>query len=429
MTLELGVIADDLTGGAMVASLLERAGIRTPVVTSVAALHEVAGDAEAVVYAGRHRLMPSAAARRVATDVAEALRVMGCRRLFSKYSATFDSTDDGNIGPVADALLEAMDAPATVFCPGFPESWITVFHGKMFVLDDLLHESFKRHDPVTPMLDSDLVAVLQRQTGRAVGLLGHRVLRQGVAAARAHLADRIAAGESFFVVDSVDDDDIAVCAEAVADWAVTTGADAFPVALARSAGLRTDAGRAARATHPAVGGREILLAGSCAGATARQLARFADEHPVLRIDVAAVHSVDDEARRAIEWAREHSTGGPVGIATTAAPDEVARIKRAVGDDRASEIATAVMQRVASLLSGEGFRRIVVAGGETTGAVLDGLGVDCFEVTPFDDLGGGFCHATSPEPISILCKAGAMGDAGLILRGFDRMRAAEDGEPR
>lgn len=424
MSLQLGVLADDLTGGAMVASLLERAGIEAPVVTTVSAIGALPGHVEAAVFAGTYRLAPAEQARAVVREAAEAFRARGCPRLYSKYSATFDSTDTGNIGPVAEELCTVADAPATVFASGFPRSWITVFHGKMFVAGDLLGDSFKRSDPVTPMTESDLVRVLQAQTSWPVGLLGHGVLIRGAEAARAHLAARIGEGERFFIVDAVDDTDVETCAAAVADWPVVTGADALAPALASAIGLHASADRSERRSHPPTPGREVVLAGSCASATLAQLDAFGARHPVRRIDVASLGSVHEEVVAAVDWTMAQDPTGPVAIATSASSDEVGRAQAARGAAGAARTATAVLAEVAAALSARGVRKFVVAGGETTGAVLDALGVDSFEVTAFDDLGGGFCSTTSPEPMTILCKAGALGDPGLLLRGLERMRAPE-----
>lgn len=418
MTVQLGVIADDITGAAMVASLLEAAGIRTPVVSTPDAIAAVDEEAEAVVYAGTYRLAPPHIARAEVRDVADALRRRGCRRLYAKYSATFDSTDDGNIGPVAEELCDVLETGATVFVPGFPESWITVFHGKMFVAHDLLADSFKQFDPVTPMTDSDLVRVLQAQTSRPVGLIDHAVLARGPDAVRRRLQRRIDGGERFFVVDSVDDADIAACAAAVADWPVLTGADAFVPAVASAAGLTVEEARRTRFAHPPTPGRTAVLAGSCAFATLAQLDAFEAQHPVRRIDIATVADIDSAARRAAEWAVAHDPSRPVAVATSATADAVDAARSARAD--ASAIATAVIARTAELLFENGFRNFVVAGGETTGAVLDALDVENFEVTAFDELGGGLCSVTTPEPMTILCKAGAVGGPDLFLAGLDRM---------
>ncbi len=425
MSLELGIIADDFTGGAMVASLLEREGVETPVVTSAQAIADLPGHVEAVVFAGTYRLAPPEQARSVVRSVAEAMRVRGCPRVFSKYSATFDSTDRGNIGPVAEELCEVMGAEATVFASGFPESWITVFHGKLFVLDDLLSESFKQFDPVTPMTESDLVAVLRAQTTWAVGSLGHATFLEGADATRQHLEGRIAKGERFFIADAVDDHDIETCARAVSDWPVVTGADALPPALARAIGLSTAPARRDRHAHRRTPGREVVLAGSCAGMTLHQLDVFAVDHPVHRIDVGAVESIEGAAGAAADWAAQQDPLGAVAIATSAPADDLAGVQSALGVDVAAEVATAVIARTSALLRERGFRNVIVAGGETTGAVLGALGVDRFEVTAFDDLGGGLCAAETPEPMTILCKAGAMGGPDFFARGFERMRAGEE----
>lgn len=189
VVLELGILADDLTGGMMVASLLEAEGIRCPLVSSVAALAEIdPTTAEAVVVARKIRLIEPDLAVLEAQAVVAGLQKLGIQRFYYKYCATFDCTDRGNIGPVALAMLEASGGSKTIFCPAFPRHTVTVFQGRMFIGATPLEDSFKKHDPVTPMLNSNLVEVLEPQTAEQVGLIPHGVLVQGTAAVESHLA-------------------------------------------------------------------------------------------------------------------------------------------------------------------------------------------------------------------------------------------------
>ena len=424
MALELAGIADDLTGGMMIASLLEREGVTCPLITSIAELETIDQSAEAVIFANKFRLIPADKAKEIVKDAAVALRNAGARRLYYKYCATFDSTDEGNIGPCGEMLMEAMDADRMVFCPAFPEYSVTVFQGHMFLGPYLMSNTFKQHDPVTPMTDSNLVSVLQRQTEKKVGLLTHQALHGGREVAEAAIADQVARGINFFMADAVDDDDVMRCAELVADWTCTSGADAMPVFLARvwkKGSERTE--KPLRHNLPPANGHEVILAGSCAQATLSQLDYFEKRHPLFRIDLLQAAEDKDIVRKIVQWAKPHMTKGPVAVATSETVPNLKKIQETLGVTGAAQLADSITGQVARELYELGARKFVVAGGETSGQVFGSLGITKVEVSSFDDLGGGYCHAEKPEPISLLLKAGGIGGEDLFFRGLDRMRTA------
>jgi uncharacterized protein YgbK (DUF1537 family) len=220
----LGCVAEDYTGGTDVASALRREGLGTMLLFGPPRPDWSAGDAEAVVVALKSRNLPAADAVAVSLAAQRWLRDQGIGRLYFKYCSTFDSTDAGNIGPVADALLEAAGAPLTVVCPASPEHRRTVHQGHLFVGDRLLSESSMRHHPLTPMTDPDLVRVLGRQTRHRVGLVSSQMVRQGADAVAAALSDLRAQGTRYVVTDAVDDRDLAAIAAACRDLPVVTGA-------------------------------------------------------------------------------------------------------------------------------------------------------------------------------------------------------------
>jgi uncharacterized protein YgbK (DUF1537 family) len=426
MGFELAAIADDLTGGMMIASLLEREGVTCPLITSVDQLANIDASADAVVFANKFRIIPAEDAKRVVKDAAIALRDAGARRLYYKYCATFDSTDKGNIGPCGEMLMEAMGADRMVFCPAFPEYSVTVFQGRMFLGSYLMSETFKQHDPVTPMKDANLVNVLQRQSNVKVGLLSHGALHQGREAAEASIEAQIAAGTRFFIVDAVDDDDVMRCAELVGDWACTSGADAMPMFLARVWQKDTEKkAQSPRHILPPAPGHEVILAGSCAPATLSQLDYFEARHPLFRIDLLKVSEVGEMVSGIAEWAKPHMDKGPIGVATSVPLEDLKRIQAELGVSQAAQFADEITGKVARALYDLGARKFVVAGGETSGQVFASLGIKKVEVSSFDDLSGGHCHANEPEPISLLLKAGGIGGDDLFFRGLDRMRSAEN----
>ena len=421
---ELGILADDLTGGMMVASLLEREGVSCPLVTSAEALERLPADTEAVVVARKIRLIAASAAKAEALRVWEAFQSLSTRRIYYKYCATFDSTNEGNIGPITETLMTATGSRQTIVCPAFPEYTVTVFQGRMFLGSVMLGESSKRFDPVTPMTNSNLVEVLQPQTTAKVGLLPHGLLIRGRDAVQAELDRRADTG--MFVVDAVDDADLARIAEIVIDWPLTTGADGLPKFLARAwrKGVIADDGSKGRTLLPASPGREAFIAGSCAAATLAQLDQFEKQHPVYRIDLVKAARDDGIVQDILQWAGSRLDQGPVAVATSA---DVAGIKRAqaeLGSAGAAELADRLLGEVASGLFALGVRKFVVAGGETSGQVINSLGIERVEVSAFDELGGGYCHQTEPTSISMVLKAGALGAPDFFYRAMDRMRAAE-----
>ena len=426
MTLELAAIADDLTGGMMIASLLEREAVTCPLITAVDQIGAIDPAADAVVFANKFRLIPAQEAQAIVRDAALALRKAGAKRIYYKYCATFDSTDKGNIGPCGKALMEALGADRMLFCPAFPEYGVTVYQGHMFLGPSLMSETPKRNDPVTPMTDANLVRVLQRQSDEKVGLLSHAALHQGQEAAAAAIEAQRATGTKFFVVDAVDNDDVMQYARLVADWPCASGADAMPGFLARvwkEKSAKPD--RPLRHNLAPASGHEVILAGSCALATLRQLDHFEQRHPLFRVNLLEAAQDRDIVGRIVDWAKSHIDNGPVGVATSDTVENVEKIQSALGIEEAARMADGITGEVAKRLYELGARRFVVAGGETAGQVFGALGIKKVEVSSFDDLGGGYCHAEEPEPMTLLIKAGGILEDDLFLRGLDRIRASKD----
>ena len=421
--LELGVIADDLTGGVKVAGLLEREGVRCPVVTSAAALGGISADAQAVVVARKMLLLPPEEAAADATRCAQVLLAHGARRLYYKYSALFSSTPKGNIGPVAEALMALTGAAHLLFCPAFPERGVTVYQGRLFAGSQLLHELPKSRDPVTPMTNANLVEVLQAQTRQTVGLLSYRQVRAPKRQRARFVARHVAAGTRFLITDVVEQRDLARIAELAVAMPVTTGADELPVFLARR---WQDGPRAAepRTLLPPAPGLAAVIAGSCTPKTNRQLARFAAAHPLYRIDLARAARDPGLVGRIADWAAARLPNGPIGIATTADHETVARVQAALGRDRAAALADDLLGELAQRLHSLGVRHFVLAGGETSGATMARLGIDQVDVAAYDDLLGGYCHSGTADPVALVLKAGGAGEEDFILTALARMQAAD-----
>ena len=416
------MIADDLTGGVKVASLLEEQGVRCPVVTSADALEGI-GDVQAVVVGRKLLSRPPEEAVADAKHSARALLAQGAKQLYYKYSTLFSSTVRGNIGPVTETLMEMTHTDRVLFCPGRPERSATVYQGRLFLGAKMLHETPRRYDPVTPMINSNLVEVLQSQSRVEVGLLNHDTMRAGRAACERYLAEQSAAGVRFFIVDVIDPGDLARVAALARRSALVTGSDDLPVAL--SCGWPERRVAEPRTLLPAAPGRAAVISGSCTPRTSRQLARFERARPVFRIDLLKAacdeRGVLDEA---VEWARARVVDGPVGVATTTDADGVKRAQAELGQEGASALADGLLGRMSRALYELGVRKFVVAGGETSGSVIRSLDIESLEVGAYDDLQGGYCHRAGDDPMSLVVKSGSAGEDDFIDIALERMRMAD-----
>ena len=422
--LELGVIADDLTGGMMVASLLEREGVRCPLVTSTGGLAGLDEDAQAVVIGRKIRLLPPEEAVADARRSAKALLAKQAKRIYYKYSALFMSTEKGNIGPVSESLMALTGADHVLFCPTWRGA--TVYLGRLFVNDRMLHESGARHDPATPMTNSNLVEVLQAQSQVKVGLLPLRVLHSARPAAEELLARQVGDGTRFFIADAIDGEDVARIAELTLDSPLGTGADQLPIYLARNWRRGQEKTEPCRLLPPAPG-HQAVLSGSCSPNTNRQIRAFEQKHPLFKVDLLQAAGDSNIVDKIVDWAADKLEQGPVGIATTTDHDGVERAQRVLGRQRAANLAEDLLGRVTSRLHRLGVRKFVVAGGETSGKVIDALGIDRLRVSSFDYLGGGYCHAAGTDPISLVTKAGGAGEEDFFDAALRRMGEADAAE--
>ena len=421
--IRLGIIADDLTGGAKVASLLESAGIRCPLLTSDTALDSISENEQAVVIGRKLLALPANEAVADASRIATSLLAKGVHQIYYKYSALFSSTARGNIGPVTEALMTLTDAKSVLFCPARPEHNATVYQGRLFLGQSMLHETPRRFDPVTPMTNSNLVEVLQSQSKLKVGLLPLHLLREDADIVQHYLDEQAAADIRFFIVDAIESSDLTRIAKLAQDVPLTTGSDDLPVALARhwSEPMHNSPGKSLLAPAP---GHTALISGSCTPKSLRQLASFEAHFPVFRIDLlhAADHKeLEDEI---IEWAITRVTQGPVGVATSTTSDMVKRAQSTLGREGASSLAENLLCRIAKRLHEIGVRKLIVAGGETSGAVLNTLGVARVDAAVHDDLLGGYCHTGGSDPIAFVLKAGATGGEDFYQMAMTRLQEAD-----
>jgi uncharacterized protein YgbK (DUF1537 family) len=429
MAVLLGAIADDFTGATDLCNTLVRRGMRTVQLIDVPAADAPAPDAEAVVVALKSRTIPAADAVAMSLDALAWLRRAGARQILFKYCSTFDSTDSGNIGPVADALLDALGTDFTLFCPAFPENGRTIFKGYLFVGDVLLSESGMRDHPLTPMRDPSLVRVLQRQTVGRVGLVPQVTVAAGPPAVHAAFAALRQSGVRHAIVDAIADRDLETIGEAAADLALITGGSGIALGLPenfRRQGLLGDASGAD--ALPAVGGAAAVLSGSCSEATQAQVAYMAERAPNFTLDPIAAVDGRDIADEALAWAAQRLGDAPVLISATAAPDAVAAVQQRLGRERAGALVEKAMAQIAKGLVERGVRRFVVAGGETAGAVVQALGVKGLRIGRQIDPGVPWTVSLpgnlGEPPLALALKSGNFGAPDFFLHAFDVLNGDE-----
>lgn len=401
----IGCIADDYTGGTDVAAALRRQGLRTVLLFGPPADDMVIEPCDAVVVALKTRALDaesavkmSLAARNWLVDEA------GVSTVYFKYCSTFDSTPAGNIGPVADALIEASGAATAVVCPATPEHGRTVYQGQLFVNGVPLAESSMRHHPLTPMTDSNVVRLMTAQTGHSVGLIAWQEIRQGQEVVRAALS----AGPRYLVVDALDESDLDVLAHALSGAPVVTGGAGLAGALGRVL-VENDGGHAAAAPVAAPDAPAVVFAGSCSKATLEQVARAQQRFSSYRLDPRTVESPHELLEPARAWLQRNVGSEPVMIYSSAPAHDRGPADPAVADQLES-----VMGALAKTAVDAGARRIVVAGGETSGAVVDALGLRSVVVDAEADRGVPWC-STAEHGVSLLLKSGNFGADDLLVR--------------
>lgn len=416
----LGVIADDYTGASDVAGTLVSAGMRVVQTFGIPDASMQLHDVDCIVISLKTRSVPAAEAVEQSLAAARALKSRGVQQLYFKYCSTFDSTPEGNIGPVADALREEF-VPAgmiTVVAPGTPALRRTVYNGVLFAGTDLLQESSMRHHPLTPMTDSNVPRLLQAQTSNPVGHIGYGAIEAGVSAVRSELDTLGSQGAGYAVVDTLNDRHLAVLGAALLDHPLVTGGSGLVGGLAATHRFRgqPDPAHAARPSGPAA-----VVAGSCSEMTNAQIRAFREAYPCFLVDPVAIAEGRDVVAEALMFAKENLPGGPILIHSSASPEEVLKAQTHLGKDRAAEITEGSLSAIAEGLVGLGCRQLIVAGGETSGAVVRRLGITTArvgkEVTP----GVPWLKTETDTELSILLKSGNLGDPRLFLDAWDHGR--------
>ena len=414
--LKLGCIADDFTGATDLANNLVRSGMRV-VQTIGVPTGPLNAPVDAVVVALKSRTIPAAEAVAQSLQALRWLQAQGAEQIYFKYCSTFDSTPEGNIGPVTEALMDALGTDFTIATPAFPDNGRTVFKGYLFAGSVLLNESGMQNHPLTPMTDPNLVRVMQAQTQRPVGLIDHNAVARGPEAIRERIAALRAQGVGVAIVDATSNDDLLRLGPALKGMPLVTAGSGVAIGLPANWGL---APSNTASELPSAQGGQAIVSGSCSQATNRQVAHFkAQGRPALALDPLALTG-DTKAlvAQVMAWAQPLLGRGPVLVYSTAEPEAVKAIQARLGVAQAGALVEHALAAVARAFAQAGVQQLVVAGGETSGACVQALGVTQLQIGPQIDPGVPWCHAQGAAgPLHLALKSGNFGTDDFFSKAF------------
>ena len=425
----IGAIADDFTGGTDVAVAFRRAGLRTVMLFSEPVADLELPDHDAVVIALKTRTIDSGDAVRQSLNAATWLRARGTTQLYFKYCSTFDSRPEGNIGPVVDALANLLDAPRVAFVPSSPEHRRTQYMGDLFVGAELLAESPMRYHPLTPMTDSFVPRLLEIQTQESVALIDHFEVRKGSDHLRTQLDAALSNGSRYIVIDAISETDLAQIGEACVDDTLVTGAAGLAGGLGAAHYARLSADVRLPLEDSAVdpigsAAASAVLAGSCSSRTLEQVAHMRQDHDSYRLDALAFPDSQVLADAALAWYETRTGYAAPLIYSSLPPAQLHEVQDALGIERASAILETAMGYIAQGLVARGVRRIVVAGGETSGAVVTALDIGSGVIGDEAAPGVPWIYTPGGDPIALLLKSGNFGDVTFLARTVDAEHVKE-----
>ncbi len=413
--MRLGVIADDFTGATDIASFLAQNGLPTIQYNGVPQTHD-ALDAQAIVISLKSRSCPVEQAVEQSLAALRWLKEQGCERFYFKYCSTFDSTEKGNIGPVTDALLAALGETQTAICPALPVNGRTVYQGHLFVGEQLLSDSGMRHHPVTPMTDSNLLRLMERQSHGKAGLIAAPVLDQGAEAVRAKLAELATQGVNYVVLDTLSEQHLLTQGAALRDMRLVTGGSGLAIGLARQWTTAESGRENAEAAGRPQGERAVVISGSCSQMTNRQVNAYRQQAPAQEVEVErCLEQLEQYAQTLCDWVEANSSQplAPLLYATADA-QQLRAIQQQYGAQRSSEAVEQLFAAVTRGLKARGWQRFIVAGGETSGVVAQSLGVTAFHIGPAISPGVPWVRDIQ-QPLSLALKSGNFGDEQFFRR--------------
>ena len=419
MSVLLGCIADDFTGATDLGGFLVKQGFRTIQLNGIPDRNVAIPEVDALVVALKSRTIAPDAAITQSLEALEFLQQLHCEQFYFKYCSTFDSTEKGNIGPVMDALLEALGAEFTIACPALPVNGRSVYQGHLFVNGVLLNESGMQHHPLTPMTDPNLVRFLGKQVKRKVGLVPFEVVDQGADAIQTFFQELQATGHRYAVVDAVSESQLNAIGQAVKDLKLITGGSGLSINLAANFELPSLSEKTA-ARLPKIPGNGVILSGSCSVRTQEQVAQAEKLFPSFYLDPFQLQKEPGWVEEAIQWALTQIPKSPVLIYTTGPPEKVQEIQKALGEDQAGEIIESALTMVAQALAKTGVRKFVIAGGETSGAIVKALGMSKMQIGPEIAPGVPWCVGLGEPPVLLALKSGNFGSVDFFQEALEKV---------
>ncbi len=417
--IKLGCIADDFTGATDLANNLVRSGMRVLQYMGTPSAESTRTDvADAVVIALKSRTIEPALAVTQSIAACRWLRARGAEQIYFKYCSTFDSTSKGNIGPVLDALLEELGSDFAISTPAFPDNQRTVFMGNLFVGDVLLHESGMRNHPLTPMTDSNLIRVLQAQSTSKVGSINYATIAKGHAAIAERFDHLRTEGVILAIADAVSNADLMALGKSVARQQLVSGGSGIAIGLPQNWSIVPNAMSAAL---PRASGAKAIISGSCSQASNAQVADFiARGGAAFAVDGLRIAAGEASlAADALAWARPYvERGEPVLVCSTATPDTVRSVQQQLGVAYAGELIEQTLAHIATGLVQLGVGQLIVAGGETSGACTQALGIESIRIGIQIDPGVPWCHAlVEGKSLHIALKSGNFGTVDFFTKAF------------
>ncbi len=420
MSVLLGCIGDDFTGSTDLAGFLVASGMRTIQLTGLPKEKLDLSAVDAVVISLKSRTQETEAAVADSLSALKWLQSYDCRQYYFKYCSTFDSTEKGNIGPVTDALLDALGESFTIACPSLPVNGRTVYNGYLFVNGVLLNESGMQHHPLTPMTDANLVRVLGRQGRGKVGLVNQATVSMGAEAIRKRYAE-LAESHRYAVVDTLFTKDLIEIGHASAELKLLTGGSGLAIGLADNFEKK---GLFAKEPNPArldrVEGEALILSGSCSTATVEQVAVFKAEHPSFKLDPLALHRGSQTFDQVMQWFEAHRHQGPLMIYATDHPEAIRRCQEELGIEPAGTLVEQMFAKIARAAATLGVTQFIVAGGETSGAVVQALGIKALRIGPPIAPGVPVTQALGDKPLLLALKSGNFGDRDFFAKALAMM---------
>lgn len=421
MAITLGCIADDFTGATDLANMLVKGGLKTIQLLGTPGKSDVVPSVDAVIIALKTRTIPVEEAIEQSLRALNWLKSAGAEKFFFKYCSTFDSTDDGNIGPVIDALMADLETPFTIACPAFPETERTIFKGHLFVGDKLLSDSPMKYHPLTPMTDSNLVSTLSRQTSQKVGLVQYTDILGGPSEIRKAFDQLRKEDVAIAITDVLNDEHLYFLGEAVKDFKLITGGSGIALGLPSQLKSRKNhKEKIAAYKLPKVLGKELILSGSCSEMTLAQVNEFSKRYRTLKLNPIELAESNSSLNNAVDWVIQAKGKEPILVYASAPPDAVNEAQKRLGRDLASSIVENALAKIASAAVQNGFRRIVVAGGETAGAVVSNLGIKGIMIGEQIDPGVPTTVSIGNPTIGLVLKSGNFGSVNFFEKALKVM---------